>query len=62
MGGRAIPAAAAVTVLSALVFITPLVLGIMQAARQAPALAALVANANNQGRIDGHQGRTRRAG
>jgi predicted PurR-regulated permease PerM len=49
MGGRAIPAAALVTVVSALVFVTPLVLGVMQAARQAPALSALVADANNQG-------------
>jgi predicted PurR-regulated permease PerM len=48
-GGRAIPAAALVTVLGALVFITPLVLGITQATRQAPALAALVASANTAG-------------
>jgi predicted PurR-regulated permease PerM len=38
-----------VTLLCAVVFITPLALGIMQAAKQAPALAALVANANNEG-------------
>jgi predicted PurR-regulated permease PerM len=48
-GGRAIAAAALVTVLGALVFITPLVLGITQATRQAPALAALVASANTAG-------------
>jgi predicted PurR-regulated permease PerM len=48
-GGKEIPAAALVTVLSAVVFITPLVLGVMQAARQAPALAAMLATANNDG-------------
>jgi predicted PurR-regulated permease PerM len=48
-GGRAIPAAALVTVLAGLVFITPLVLGVTQATRQAPALAALVASANTTG-------------
>jgi predicted PurR-regulated permease PerM len=48
-GGREIPAALLVTLLSALVFITPLVLGIASAARQAPALAAVVANANTEG-------------
>lgn len=49
MNGRVVPAAAVVTVLAAVVFVTPLVLGVMQAARQAPALAALVASANNEG-------------
>jgi predicted PurR-regulated permease PerM len=48
-GNRAIPAALLVTLFSAVVFITPLALGITQAARQAPALAALVAEANNNG-------------
>jgi predicted PurR-regulated permease PerM len=48
-GGRQIAAAALVTVLSALVFITPLAVGITQAARQAPELAALIASANNLG-------------
>ena len=48
-GGREIPAALLVTLLSALVFVTPLVLGIASAARQAPALAALLANANTEG-------------
>jgi predicted PurR-regulated permease PerM len=48
-GGRQIAAAALVTVLSALVFITPLAVGITQAARQAPELAALLASANNLG-------------
>jgi predicted PurR-regulated permease PerM len=48
-GGREILAAALVTLLAALVFITPLVLGVTQAARQAPALAQLVASANTEG-------------
>jgi predicted PurR-regulated permease PerM len=48
-GGREIPAALLVTLLAALVFVTPLVIGIASAARQAPALAALVASANNEG-------------
>jgi predicted PurR-regulated permease PerM len=47
--GHPLPAAALVTVLGALVFITPLVLGITQATHQAPALAALVASANTVG-------------
>jgi predicted PurR-regulated permease PerM len=47
--GRNVAAAAAATVVSALVFVTPLVLGVVQAAHQAPALAALVADANNAG-------------
>lgn len=49
MGNRELLAALAVTLLCAFVFITPLALGVMQAAKQAPALAALVANANNEG-------------
>jgi predicted PurR-regulated permease PerM len=49
LGGREIQAALLVTLLCAIVFITPLVLGLVQAARQAPALAALVASANNEG-------------
>ncbi|GAB3397546.1 AI-2E family transporter [Massilia agilis] len=49
LGGREIGAALVVTVMCAVVFITPLALGIMQAAKQAPALAALVASANNEG-------------
>lgn len=48
-GNREIPAAAAVTVLAAIVFITPLALGIAQAARQAPALAELIATTNTEG-------------
>jgi predicted PurR-regulated permease PerM len=48
-GNREIPAALLVTLLSALVFVTPLVLGVVSAARQAPALAALLASANNEG-------------
>ncbi len=48
-GNREILAAALVTVLAALVFITPLALGVTQAARQAPALAQLVASANTEG-------------
>lgn len=49
MGSHELLAALAVTLLCAVVFITPLALGIMQAAKQAPALAALVASANNEG-------------
>jgi predicted PurR-regulated permease PerM len=44
-----IPAAALVTLLGAAIFATPLVLGAIQVARQAPALADLVAEANNFG-------------
>jgi predicted PurR-regulated permease PerM len=47
--GRNVAAAAAATLVSALVFVTPVVLGVVQAAHQAPALAALVADANNAG-------------
>jgi predicted PurR-regulated permease PerM len=49
LGNREILAAALVTVLGAIVFITPLALGVTQAAHQAPALAQLVANANTEG-------------
>ncbi len=48
-GQREILAAALVTVLGAIVFMTPLVFGVTQAAHQAPALAQLVANANTEG-------------
>jgi predicted PurR-regulated permease PerM len=48
-GGREITAALGVTLLSALVFVTPLALAVASAAHQAPALAALLANANNEG-------------
>ena len=47
--GRAIPAALLTTVVSALVFVAPLAVGVTEVARQAPALAALVADANNNG-------------
>jgi predicted PurR-regulated permease PerM len=49
LGGREITAALLVTVLCGIGFLTPLALGIMQAAKQAPALASLVATANNEG-------------
>jgi len=48
-GNREILAAALVTILGAVVFITPLAFGITQAAHQAPALAQLIANANTEG-------------
>ncbi|MDL2355449.1 MAG: AI-2E family transporter [Pseudomonadota bacterium] len=48
-GGRAIAAALIATAISALIFVAPLAIGIAEAAHQAPALAALVANANNSG-------------
>ncbi|MDB5952017.1 MAG: permease [Massilia sp.] len=48
-GGRAIPAALLATVVSALVFVVPLAVGVTEVAHQAPALAALVADANNNG-------------
>jgi len=48
-GNREILAAALVTILGAVVFITPLAFGITQAAHQAPALAQLVAKANTEG-------------
>jgi len=47
--GRHVLAAAVVTLLVALVFVTPLVVGVAQAARQAPALAQLVATTNTEG-------------
>jgi predicted PurR-regulated permease PerM len=48
-GNREIVSAALVTVFAAVVFVTPLALGVTQAARQAPALAQLVATANTEG-------------
>jgi predicted PurR-regulated permease PerM len=48
-GNRPALAAALITIASALVFITPMVIGVQQLARQAPALAALLADANNNG-------------
>jgi predicted PurR-regulated permease PerM len=48
-GGRAIPAALLATAISTLMFVLPLAVGIIEAAHQAPALAALVADANNNG-------------
>jgi len=48
-GGRAIPAAALATLCGALVFVTPLALGVMQAMHQAPALAQFIAGANTDG-------------
>lgn len=48
-GGRPVLAAVLVTLLGAIVFLTPLAIGIDQAARQAPALAQLVASANTDG-------------
>jgi len=48
-GDREIPAAAVVTLIAAIVFITPLALGVAQAARQAPALAQMVATTNTEG-------------
>ena len=47
--GREIPAALAATVVSALLFIVPLAIGLTEALREAPGLAALVADANNNG-------------
>lgn len=49
LGNREILAAALTTVLAALVFVTPLALGLTQAAHQAPALAEMVAGANTEG-------------
>ncbi|TFW29125.1 AI-2E family transporter [Massilia horti] len=49
LGGHEIAAALGVTLLCAAVFITPLALACVQAAHQAPALAALVAQANTEG-------------
>jgi predicted PurR-regulated permease PerM len=48
-GNREILSAALVTLIAALVFITPLALGVTQAAHQAPALAQLVARTNTEG-------------
>jgi predicted PurR-regulated permease PerM len=48
-GDREILAAALTTIVVALVFVTPLVLGVVSAAHQAPALAQLVASANTDG-------------
>lgn len=49
LGGHDILAALAVTLLCAAALVTPLALGLMQAAHQAPALAAYIASANNEG-------------
>jgi predicted PurR-regulated permease PerM len=49
VGNRALLAALLVTLLSTLAFVGPLALGLTQAARQAPALASLVASANTEG-------------
>ena len=49
LGGRTLLAAALVTIVTAIVFLTPLALGVTQAARQAPALAQMVASANTEG-------------
>jgi predicted PurR-regulated permease PerM len=48
-GNREILAAVVVTLIAAIVFVTPLALGVTQAARQAPALAQLIATANTDG-------------
>jgi predicted PurR-regulated permease PerM len=48
-GGRTILAAALLTLLGAVVFITPLALGVNEAAHQAPALAQMIARANTEG-------------
>ena len=48
-GNRPLLAASLAVLASALVFITPLVIGVQQSMRQAPALAALLAEANDQG-------------
>jgi predicted PurR-regulated permease PerM len=45
-GGHAIPAAIIATAISAMMLIVPLAIGIGEAAHQAPALAALVADAS----------------
>lgn len=47
--GQALLAALAATVISALMFIVPLAVALTEAAREGPALAALVADANNNG-------------
>ena len=48
-GNRPVLAAGLTVIVSALVFITPLVIGVQRSVQQAPALAALVAEANNNG-------------
>ena len=48
-GGREVRAAVFVTLAGALLFITPLALGLRQAAHQAPALAQFIAGANTDG-------------
>lgn len=49
LGGHDILAALSVTLLCAAALVTPLALGVVQAAHQAPALAAFIASANNEG-------------
>lgn len=49
MHGHELAAALAATLASALMFVLPLALAVTEAAREAPALAALVAEANNNG-------------
>jgi predicted PurR-regulated permease PerM len=48
-GGRQLVAATIAVIGSTLLFITPLAIGIQQAMHQAPAVAAMVADANNNG-------------
>lgn len=48
-GNRAALAALLATLVAALVFVTPLALGVAQAAHQAPALAQFIASANTEG-------------
>jgi predicted PurR-regulated permease PerM len=47
--GRQIVAALAATVIAALLFVVPLAVALSEAAHEAPALAALIADANNNG-------------
>lgn len=49
LGGRAILAAALVTLACACVFVAPVLLGLAQAARQAPQVANFLVDANNNG-------------
>ena len=51
LGNRPVVTAVVVTVLAAIVFIVPLAVGLTKAARQAPALAQLVATANTSGLV-----------
>ena len=51
LGGREILASLIVTLLCTFALVIPLALGFMQAARQAPAVAAWVAAANNEGLV-----------